>query len=96
MVPEEMRTRPEVLRQLAETGKADFKFVVSSRDELGEILELLKAVSLPPDRVFLMPKANSVTELEANQTETAALAQSHGFRYSDRLHLRLFGAKRGV
>jgi len=96
MVPEQMRTRPEVLRQLAETGKADFKFVVSSRDELGEILALLKKISLPPDRVFLMPKANSVIELEANQAETAALAQSHGFRYSDRLHLRLFGAKRGV
>jgi len=43
-----------------------------------------------------MPKAISVAELEANQSFVAALAQAHGFRYSDRLHLRLFGAKRGV
>ncbi len=95
-VPEEMRTRPGVVRQFAAIGKADFKFVVKDRDELGEILELLKELPLPPERVFLMPKANCVSELEANQAETAALAQAHGFRYSDRLHLRLFGAKRGV
>ena len=60
------------------------------------VLALLDEVPVAPSRVFLMPKALTVVELEANQSRVAALARDHGFRYSDRLHLRLFGAKRGV
>ncbi len=92
----ELRDKPDVLRALFETGKADFKFVIGTPADLDEVLSLLAKTSIPPDRVFLMPKALTVAELEANQTHVAALAQDHGFRYSDRLHLRLFGAKRGV
>ncbi len=92
----DLRYTPEVLRALAATRKADFKFVIGDEADLAEVLALLDEVPIPPDRIFLMPKAISVCELEANQTFVAALAQTHGFRYSDRLHLRLFGAKRGV
>lgn len=95
-VASELRYKPDVLNALAETGKADFKFVIGDPADLAEVLALLAEVPVAPDRVFLMPKAISVAELEANQTSVAALAQAHGFRYSDRLHLRLFGAKRGV
>ena len=43
-----------------------------------------------------MPAASSLKELENNQDWVAQAAQEHGYRYSDRLHLRLYGAKRGV
>ncbi len=92
----DLRYKPEVLRALAATGKADFKFVIGDEADLAEVLALLDEVPIPPARIFLMPKAISVCELEANQAFVAALAQEHGFRYSDRLHLRLYGAKRGV
>lgn len=95
-VPEAMRLKPEVLRTLAATGKADFKFVIGDETDLAEALDLVGTSEIPRDRVFLMPKARSVAELEATQGEVAALALAHGFRYSDRLHLRLYGAKRGV
>lgn len=90
------RIVPEALASLAGTGKADFKFVIGDRDDLGELLEIQEAAAIPNDRIFLMPRAISVAELEANQGWVSALAIEHGFRYSDRLHLRLFGAKRGV
>jgi len=51
---------------------------------------------IPARNVFLMPRALTVAELEKNQSFTAEAAQSVGFNYSDRLHLRLYGAKRGV
>ncbi|NLT70356.1 MAG: 7-carboxy-7-deazaguanine synthase QueE [Verrucomicrobiaceae bacterium] len=95
-VARKLRYRPAVLRALAATGKADFKFVIGDAADLTEVLALLDEVPVPPSRVFLMPQALTVAELEANQSRVAALAQEHGFRYSDRLHLRLFGAKRGV
>lgn len=92
----ELRYKPDVLKNLAASGRADFKFVIGDSEDLDEVLTLLTGISISPERVFLMPKARSVAELEAGQGRVAALAQEHGFRYSDRLHLRLFGAKRGV
>ncbi len=93
-VSESARLKPDVLQKLATTGKADFKFVVGT--DLDEALAIVKNCQLPKDRVFLMPKANSVEELNANQGQVATAAQKYGFRYSDRLHLRLFGSRRGV
>ncbi len=91
-----LRRKPAVLSALAATGKADFKFVMGGEDDLSEILEIVSLSGIQGDRVFLMPKALTVAELEANQSGAATLALAHGFRYSDRLHLRLYGAKRGV
>jgi 7-carboxy-7-deazaguanine synthase len=95
-VAEELRLKTGTLATLAATGKADFKFVIGSQADLDEVLALIGDASLPCDRVFLMPKALTVAELEANQGTVAAMALAHGLRYSDRLHLRLYGAKRGV
>jgi 7-carboxy-7-deazaguanine synthase len=95
-VPETMRLKPEVLRSLAATGKADFKFVVADTVDLDEVLSLVDSIPLPRDRVFLMPRALTPAEQEANQGTVAAMALAHGLRYSDRLHLRLYGAKRGT
>lgn len=95
-VPTHLRKRPDVLAELAATGKADFKFVVGDRGDFEEIQSLCETTAIPADRVFLMPQANSIPELESNQLFVAQLAQEHGFHYSDRLHIRLFGARRGV
>lgn len=91
-----LRLKPDVLKELVATENADFKFVVDDKSDFEEIQALCEAVVIPAHRIFLMPKANSVAELEANQDFVAGLAQKHGLNYSDRLHLRLFGAKRGV
>lgn len=95
-VPEALRRKPEVLAALAATGKADFKFVMGDEGDLAEILELVELSGIARDRVFLMPKALNPAELEARQATVAETARTLGFRYSDRLHLRLYGAKRGV
>lgn len=96
LVAEPLRRKPGVLAALATTGKADFKFVIGSPADLDEVLALVHDTPLPRERIFLMPRAITVAELEANQATVAAMALTHGFRYSDRLHLRLYGAKRGV
>jgi len=95
-VAEALRYKADVLKSLARTGLADFKFVVGSEDDLAEILQLVEVNELPTDRIFLMPQARSVAELEERQAAVAESAKQHGFHYSDRLHLRLFGARRGV
>ena len=95
-VEEKLRLRPGVLRSLQETGKADFKFVVATEADLSEVDGLTTDLGTDPGRVFLMPRAASVAELDRAAGWVAAACLERGFRYSDRLHLRLFGAKRGV
>lgn len=95
-VEESKRINLKTLRSLAESGKADFKFVVESFSDWAEIDSLISAIPLPRDRIFLMSKANTVAELETRQRFVANLAREQGCRFSDRLHLRLFGARRGV
>ncbi len=92
----QMRIKGEVLELLSRSGKADFKFVVGSGEDLGEVLDLVEEFSLERDRVFLMPLAHTPEMLNLTQKKVAEWALGHRLRYSDRLHLRLYGAKRGT
>ena len=93
---ESMRLKPAVLRQLAETGKAWFKFVVASPGDLEEIQALARLVPLPQERILLMPEGRTSAELDERGPWLADLCRDHGYRFCDRLHVRLWGDKRGV
>ena len=81
---------------LAAEGRASFKFVAATEADLTEILGLVDRHGLPRDRVYLMPEGATLAEMDGNSARVAALCLEHGLRYSDRLHLRLYGAKRGT
>ena len=95
-VPESLCIKPEALTGLAKSTKADFKFVIETEADFAEVRSLISTFEIAADHVFLMPKAISADELEANSGKVADLCKEHGYRFSDRLHIRLFGAKRGV
>ena len=73
------------------------KFVVEGSDDLSEILALLEDVGdVDPSRVLLMAQGRTAEEVAARAPAVAALCLQHGFRYTPRLHLDLFGGGRGV
>lgn len=72
------------------------KFVVQGEDDLPEILHLVGALGANRDRVLLMPEGKTALEVARVAPTVAALCLKHGFRYSPRLHLELFGSGRGV
>lgn len=88
------RYRPEVLRQYNETGKAWFKFVVSTEEDLQEIQEIVRECGLK--NVMLMALGKTLAEQEGGQNKVAELAQKNGWHFSPRLHILLYGNKRGV
>ena len=92
----ELRLKPGVLAGLAGTGKAWFKFVVQGEQDIAEILELLETAGIPGERVILMPEGRTVEELDKIAGWLAERCRDLGFRFSDRLHVRLWGDKRGV
>lgn len=89
------RLRP-ALSAFGRRANAFFKFVVEDPCEVEEVSALVAAYGLPRERVGLMCAARDVVDLEARQPAIAAACVQEGWSYYDRLHLRLFGAKRGT
>lgn len=90
------RLVPAALSFFAGCERASFKFVVATQDDLDEIEDILETYRIAPQRVYLMPEGTSVEAIDRHAGQVAAWALARGYRFSDRLHLRLYGAKRGT
>lgn len=93
---EELRLKPAVLAGLSATGKAWFKFVVREERDIEEIQILRELVGILGERVILMPEGRTIEALDKTSAWLAERCRDMGFRFSDRLHVRLWGDKRGV
>ena len=97
--PEHRRINVDNLANILENTKGSyFKFVIdgSKAKEVGEeITNILKEIPWYSD-VYVMPLGDIPETLEKNALPTAELAISKGWKYSDRLHIRLWGNKVGV
>jgi 7-carboxy-7-deazaguanine synthase len=93
-----LRHDVSVLKQLlSRFPEYQIKFVIQDGDDMPEVLELLEEIGpVVAERVLLMPEGRSVEETSARAAGVAALCAQHGFRYTPRLHLDLFGGGRGV
>lgn len=95
---ERTRLQPDILRDWLQHYPFQLKFVYSQASDLNEIQTLIDSLGIPvpPSKVMLMPEATSESAMEARQSELIAICLQRGFRYCDRLHIRLFGNKRGT
>jgi organic radical activating enzyme len=87
------RIRPAVLRRLADSGKAIWKFVVQTLDDLDEIQELVAAYGLHP--VWVMPEGTDSTTVLARTRPLADPVLARGWHLSTRLHTLLWENDRG-
>ena len=90
------RDKAPAMEAYVASGKADFKFVVFGDQDLPEILELVEKYKIPHERVFLMPEGRTEEEVERHQKELVQLAIDNNFNVTTRLHVLIWGAKRGV
>lgn len=95
-VERSLRLRPEALSFFAASAKSVFKFVVAGEHDVAQVEELVAAHGIDRDRVYLMPKASSTEQLAALGPSVAAACLAGGYRFSDRLHIHLFGNRPGV
>jgi 7-carboxy-7-deazaguanine synthase len=91
-----LRLQPEVLRRL--TGEFDYqlKFVVARESDLAEVQGIVAALGAPADKVILMPEGISSEVLSERGVWVAELCKTHGYRFGPRLHVYLYGNRRGV
>lgn len=94
--PEHLRNQPDAMRFFASVPNAWFKFVIQSPADLAEMQQLETTYSIPRPRILLMPEGRDEATLQRRRLWLADLCRDHGYRFSDRLHIQLWGAKRGV
>jgi organic radical activating enzyme len=92
-MPPTQRINPAVLAKFVATGRAVFKFVVSHPAELDEIAWLTDAHGLAP--VFVMPEGTTAAEVTARAAALADPVLARGFHLTTRLHVLLWGDRRG-
>ena len=91
-----LRLREKALTFFAASDKAWFKFVIAEPSDLDEVKEVIAQYPIPPTRILLMPEGRNNASLQKRRLWLADICRDQGYRYSDRLHIQLWGSKRGV
>jgi len=95
---EQLRIQYPVLKNWISAYNYQLKFVYSDRGDAVEIDSILLAIGHPVSlsKILLMPEAIHESSLNIRQKEVLDLCLKKGYRYCDRLHIRIFGNKRGT
>jgi organic radical activating enzyme len=94
-VPLGRRLIPAAIERLRDLG-AWFKFVVGDERDLDEVLAIQSRHALPSDHILLMPLGMRRQAQQALMPDVISWCTRHGFRFSPRLHILVWGPRRGV
>jgi 7-carboxy-7-deazaguanine synthase len=94
-VLEARRLRSGAIERFRDLG-AWFKFVVAEERDLDEVRSIQARHGLPSARIVLMPLGMRREEQEARMPAVVEWCRRHGYRFSPRLHILLWGPRRGV
>ncbi|HEU0123437.1 MAG TPA: 7-carboxy-7-deazaguanine synthase QueE [Bryobacteraceae bacterium] len=95
-VHERTRLQFDVLGNLMASYPYQLKFVVAQPEDLDEILEVTGRLGAPAENVLLMPEGRSPETLRNRAQWLVPLCLQYGFRYSPRVHVDIWGDRRGV
>ena len=90
----EVNIVPEALRAIAASGKADFKFVVQSEEDVAELIRDIQP-HLSGSSIWLMPEGMSTRRQLELTPAVMALCTKYGCCFSPRLHILAWGNERG-
>jgi 7-carboxy-7-deazaguanine synthase len=93
---ERLRFQPDVLRRLMSAYDYQLKFVVAQPGDLVEIQQMLDALEANRGKVILMPEGIDASVLHERGLWLVEIAKREGFRFSPRLHVDLWGNRRGI
>lgn len=92
--PEPARINPEAITTLHATGKAVYKFVCRTPEDVQEAARHTTAWGVPPHLVWIMPEGTTPAALGAHLAEIADPAVTAGFNVTTRLHVLAWGDER--
>lgn len=91
-----LRYQPGVIRRLMDVSEYQLKFVVAAPGDLGEIETIVRETGAARERVLLMPEGVDAGVLAERSGWVAELCKEHGYRFSPRMQIWMYGNKRGT
>ena len=91
-----LRYQPDVLQQLMSGYEYQLKFVISNPEDLGEVAQLRNELEVPAERILLMPEGTNPISIRERGLWLVECCKQKGYRFSPRLHVDLWGDRRGV
>ena len=94
---EATRWQPDVVRAWIDQYPYQFKFVVARPEDVEELEFMLAHLNreIPRHKVLLMPEATTLEKMRQRATWLGELCKARGYRYAHRLHVELYGNRRG-
>ena len=86
----------EECRRWMASNDYQFKFVANSEEDIAEVKLLKRAMKIPANRIWLMPQGITPEQLAHNQQLLFDTCLEEGFNFSPRMHIDLFGNRRGI
>jgi 7-carboxy-7-deazaguanine synthase len=72
------------------------KFVIASEADIDEADALIAELGAPASKVMLMPEGVNARVLHERGVWIAEICKDRGYRFTPRLHVELYGNRRGV
>jgi 7-carboxy-7-deazaguanine synthase len=86
-----------VVQAFLDRYEYQLKFVVEREADFGEIAAILgRLKNVEPARVLIMAQGTSRKQLDEKAAWIVPLCMHHGYGYTPRLHIELFGNRRGT
>jgi 7-carboxy-7-deazaguanine synthase len=93
---ERLRYQPDVLKRLISRYPYQLKFVIADPRDLDEVRAIIQEIGASEDRVLLMGEGIDQAVLAERGRWLVEICKQQGFRFSPRLHIELWGNRRGV
>jgi 7-carboxy-7-deazaguanine synthase len=93
---ERTRFQPDVLKELIAKYEYQLKFVVETTDDIGEVREIVEHIGANRERVLLMPEGTRLDILQDRSRWLVEVCKNLNYRFCPRLHVAIWGDKRGV
>lgn len=85
------------LTDLVNRHNSTFKFVCQSPQHISEVeLDFVEPYKIPAKRVYVMPLGTNTEDLEIHTRDVIDLVLSRGWNLTPRMHVQLWGDRRGV
>ena len=91
-----LRIQPAVLAELMGRYDYQLKFVIQRQEDVEEARSLARSLEARRESVILMPEGTDRDRLRERSLWLAEICKEEGSRFSPRLHVDLWGNRRGV
>jgi 7-carboxy-7-deazaguanine synthase len=93
---ERLRYQPEILRRLVQLYPYQLKFVITDPADLRQVNTIVGDIGASRNRVVLMAEGTDAATLAERGQWLAEIAKREGYRMTPRMHIDLWGNRRGV